>query len=289
MAGQIPPRNAAARYRTLTLLLLPWIALLASPAQLHAEEPEFVYKRLTVSTGIDISTGDYGLEDDSGRELDTEMYFIPLSIRYERGPWLGKISLSILNIHGPGDPQAFGSGTDPGTLKDSGIGDINLDLTYFWAPDHEWLPIIEVGTRTKLPTASRSKGLGSGQVDFTLSLDLSRTFGDWTPYLHTAYRFLGDSADFTRSDGLGINLGVQYKLLEKLNVGISYDWRQSSLSCTIDPEDPLPCPPGSDPQEISPYMSYRVNDDLSITPYAAFGLNSSSLDFGGGLAISFYY
>ena len=78
-------------------------------------------------------------------------------------------------------------------------------------------------------------------------------------------------------DGFATSFGLQYKLHPKVNVGVIYDWRQSTNNVQ------------ADPQEISPYASYRATDHLTVTPYAAFGLTSSSLDAGGGLTLSYRF
>ncbi len=114
-------------------------------------------------------------------------------------------------------------------------------------------------------------------MDFALGLDMSRRFGDWTPFGRVAYRFLGDNEDYQLDDGFATSFGLQYRLHPKVNVGVIYDWRQSTNNVQ------------ADPQEISPYASDRATDHLSVTPFSSFGLTSSSLVAGGGLTLSFRF
>lgn len=263
------------RRRDFACLALAWslAAALGLPTVLRAEESAPVYQSFSVSTGFDLSTGDYDLP------IDTDILYVPFSFTYERGPWLAKIMLPLLGIRGPGDPQNLpGGGLDrPSEESDFGIGDIYLDVSYYWALESEWLPSVEFGARIKIPTASRSKNLGTGEADYILGIDLARRFGDWTPFLGVAYRFLGDNEDFQLADGFATSVGLQYRLHERVNVGAIYDWRQSTNEIQ------------SDPQEISPYLAYRATDHVTITPYAAFGLTSSALDAGVGLTLSYLF
>jgi opacity protein-like surface antigen len=278
MTGLFSSTSAAARSRS---LLISWLALtiLAAPTQLRAkEEPEPVTPRFTASVGLDVSTGDYGLTED------TDEYSLPFSIRYERGPWMVKFTIPITTMDGPGDPEEVRIEAVPQTSTRTSVGDILFDLSYDWAPDiQNWAPEFEFGAQIKFPSASTTKNIGSGEYDFMFSVDVSHSFGDFTPSVRGLYRALGGGHDYgnrpglNRTSGLGLGLGVEYDLLDNLDIGVNYDFRQSARNNR------------TDPQVISPYAIYSLSDDLTIRPYVAFGLNSSSLDVGGGVTTSYSF
>ena len=57
----------------------------------------------------------------------------------------------------------------------NGLGDLDLKLKYRVLNEKEWLPSLAIAGRLVIPTASESKGLGSGKVDFNVNLILTRT------------------------------------------------------------------------------------------------------------------
>lgn len=62
--------------------------------------------------------------------------------------------------------------TDAGTA--SGVGDLQVGGKYRFLDEGSWLPSLGIEPAVKLPVASRSKGLGTGQPDFTMPLLLSK-------------------------------------------------------------------------------------------------------------------
>jgi opacity protein-like surface antigen len=254
---------------------MSWLALsiLASPAQLRAAEdaPDPAEDQLTASMGVHLSTGDYGLSDD------TDTLFVPFAMSYKRGSWMGKITIPFLGMDGPGDPEKVRIEAAPNNSTRTGAGDILFDLSYNVIPD------VRIGGRIKFPSASTNKNMGTGEYDFMFSAEYSHKFGNWTPSVRSIFRVLGDGSvsssrpHFNRKSGFGIRLGVQYDLLDNLDIGASYDLRQSTITHR------------KDPQKVSAYANYKLNDNLTIRPYGTFGLNSSSVDFGGGVTTSYSF
>ena len=119
------PGHAPASFNRLFSCLA--LLALACPPPLLAEDPEPIYEQYVMSTGIDLSRGAYQ------QSIDTKVLYAPFSISYERGPWLGKLTVPVLSVRGPGDPQdvdSNGKRGDRSSDTDSGVGDITLDLSY---------------------------------------------------------------------------------------------------------------------------------------------------------------
>ena len=54
------------------------------------------------------------------------------------------------------------------------MGDLRVGARYRFLDEGAWFPSLGIEPTIKLPVASRSKGLGTGQVDFSMALLLSK-------------------------------------------------------------------------------------------------------------------
>jgi len=152
-----------------------------------------------------------------------------------------------------------------------GLGDTTIAIAYALPLGQSlWL---EPRGRVKLPTASTSKGIGTGKVDITLAADLVGTFGPATLYAGARRRFLGHSVRFPLRDGWGLSGGGSYQVSPAVVVGADYDWLQSAT-------------PGRGPiSEASAWISLRLNHTLRLQAYGGTGLSSRSADSLAGLTL----
>ena len=222
---------------------------------------------LSVTTGVDWSSGDYGTGSD------TRILVVPLALRYKTGnlrvsvtqPWLRIDGSSAIVGNGPGgviiDPNA------PRTTR-SGLGDLTVGAAYM-IPEEKLGVGIDLSARVKLPTASRSKGLGTGKTDVTVGAELSRSFGSVTPFASIGYRMPGDPEGidlrnaWTASGGASVAMG-------KAVLIASYDYRQSTSRLA------------KDSHELFGAYSTPLNDALNFTFYGSAGLSDGAPDYGVG-------
>ena len=77
--------------------------------------------------------------------------------------------------------------------NDKGFGDTEVKLKHRLLEEDIWMPAFAVTGRAKIPTASESRGLGSGKVDFGInaifSKELSKRFSF---HLNLGYTFIGE-------------------------------------------------------------------------------------------------
>ncbi len=77
--------------------------------------------------------------------------------------------------------------------KVNGFSDTPLKVKYRFLDQKDWIPSFAVSGTLKIPTASRSKGLGSGKVDFNINnifqWNLSKR---WQLYANLGYTFIGE-------------------------------------------------------------------------------------------------
>ncbi len=76
--------------------------------------------------------------------------------------------------------------------SESGVGDTNLDLRYRFLDETDSLPEMSVHGGVKLPTADEDKGLGTGETDYRMGIELVKELGGWTLDLGMDYNILGD-------------------------------------------------------------------------------------------------
>lgn len=73
-----------------------------------------------------------------------------------------------------------------------GFGDAVVGTKYQFLTETTNRPGIAGSFELKLPTASESKGLGTGEFDYDIRLRAQKTFGWFTPIVNVGYTFLTD-------------------------------------------------------------------------------------------------
>ncbi|NBW76513.1 MAG: hypothetical protein EBR34_12045 [Sphingomonadaceae bacterium] len=226
--------------------------------------------QLSFTTGVDYSKGDYGTA------IDTSMVVVPLSARLRTGNWRVTASIPWIRIDGANvvggsngpiviDPNA------PRTVR-KGFGDVSLGLAYD-IPEQDFGLGVQFSGRVKLPTASQSKGLGTGKADFSGAVELSKTYGPVTPFVSVGYRMPGDPAGvdlqngFVGSAGFSVATGRSVVLL-------SYDYRESASLLA------------QDSQELFGAFTTPMSKKLDFTLYGSAGLSKGAPDYGVGAMIT---
>ncbi len=292
------------------ILLAAISAMLLSPTA-HAQSDADLGRKQTaasdsyfqISTGIDYSKGNYG------DVADTKVASIPISARYVTGPVTFRVSVPYVWINGPGSlvttPDTGGGGEDgsgrgrgrggnsgsgsgnssaaintevePGGTrrKTSGIGDVNAALTYSF--DFGSDLFLDVTGRMKIPTASKSKRLGTGKVDFTAAAELAKEIGGAEVYVGGRRRFAGQSTGSLLRDTWGASAGISYRTKNRVRIGLDYDWQQSSFRGN------------KASSEITGSVGFPLGKGFRLNLYAATGLNSASVDLAGGAALSYRF
>jgi len=229
-------------------------------------------RRFRMNLGLDYTTGSYG--DDE----KTEILYIPLSLRAEDGPWTVRAVVPWLHVNGPAlilDGADGGSVGTRATESASGLGDISLSLMYSFEQFYEKNLFIDFTTRVKIPTASLEAGLGTGKADAAVQVDLAQAIGPFIPFATLGYKWAGVPDGFALRNTVYGSVGLQYSWSDTVATGVSYDYRQSSLETSTDPQDG------------TAYLNIRFADDWSVSIYGVMGFSENSPDAGGG--VSFVY
>jgi hypothetical protein len=266
----LPPALANNQAASMTRLLC--IAALASLAQPALAQEDGAQNSLSVTTGVDFSSGDYGTDQT------TDILVVPFSVRYAAGDWRFNATLPYLQIDGASSVVGGGGGPividpDAPPSRRDGLGDVFLGATYSALREETAGLNLDVGAAIKVPTASREDGLGTGEVDYSVSADVSKSFGDVIPFVTLGYRVPGEPVGIDLKSSMSASAGAT--VIVGANVVIlSYDYRQSS-SALVD-----------DAQDLFGAFSGPWGEDLNWTVYGSAGLSEGSPDFGVGLMLS---
>jgi len=247
-------------------------ATVAVPSASAQDSFEDYFWSSRATSGFDYSAGKYG------QAQTTTIAFVPVTLQTARGPLTLKLSGGWLAVSGPAlilDGAATGT-TAPGVnRKVSGLADTSISATYSLTQFYDRGVYIDLTARGKFPTAKFSKGLGTGEVDGTLQLDGSFAWDGFMPFATVGYQVNGSPDTLPLRHVRFGSLGVQYSWTEKVASGVVFDYRESSVATS------------SDPQEGTAYVSYRFTDAWSLNAYVLAGFSSNSPKAGGGLTFTY--
>ncbi|MFQ5347797.1 MAG: hypothetical protein ACE5ED_08130 [Rhodothalassiaceae bacterium] len=265
---------------------------------------------MRVSTGVDFSSGDFGAP------ADTDILSVPFRATISAGDLEFSASTSFVSVRGTGDviPGDIGPIITFRCLRlrdrrpdlferfcrrrledllnqaqerttNSGIGDTVLGITWSLPAEltGDWL--VDLGARVKLPTASASRGLGTGETDGSFSLDIARSVGAWTLYAGGGYRIFGDPTldgpggaplVIDLENGASASAGLIYLFADGSSLSLGYDY----LARTVQGS--------SAAHEVTLGYSTAIGDSgWSWTGYGVAGLSRASPDFAVGMSLSY--
>lgn len=228
----------------------------------HAQDAD--QPQLSLTTGVDYSSGDYGTG------VDTEILVVPVSARLKLGDLRFTTTVPYIRINGAnivgGDGGPIIVDPDAPRLKRDGIGDLTMGLNYA-IPEERLGFGLDLGARVKLPTANA--GLGTGKTDYRLSAEVSKTVGVVTPFVSAGYRILGDPAGVDLENGYYGSAGLSIAAGPSMFLA-SYDYRESSTALS------------DDSHEVFGAFSTPVSERLNFSLYGSAGLSDGAPDFGVG-------
>jgi len=231
--------------------------------------------RLTFGTGIDYSTGKYG------GTLATDITYVPFLAKLEWGRWTGRVAVPWVSITGPGnvvgavDPIVIAQQANV-RRTESGLGDIVASLSYGLIDGVEGLFLDAVG-KVKFGTADANKGLGTGENDYALQADVSKTIGRFSVLGTAGYRVLGDPPGVNLRNVWFGSLGASYSVAPLTSIGLILDAREAATAAT------------ADPLEITGYVSYTPHRGLRFQIYGSHGFTDGSADWGAGATLGYAF
>ncbi len=290
------------------LMSLAMLALLTLPAFAEESQPNW-----QISANPSYSRGDYGGDTTTSvlylpfsvkrlfsfGELSVTVPFVTISsndlitfVGGDRSGGGGSNSGSGSSNSGSGssgqadddeDDDDIDDDDDEFTTKrtkktESGLGDVTLSARYYLLDEQEWLPSINVTGRIKFPTANEKKGLGSGEFDEGLGVELAKSLTrDLILYLDGGYTFLGDPKGRNFRNQWNYDVGLGYYLTDNLRTSVFYEEFRAVVKGIPNPRD------------VYGDLNYRITKTIRVNVGGFVGLSESAADFGlsGGLRFRF--
>jgi hypothetical protein len=244
---------------------------------------------LGVSIGAEYSSGDYGMSSD------TDIWYFPLSFRYEQDHWFFRLTVPYLIVTGPGNVLIMGGmgmgghqpvgGTGGGmgggvgttaSRTESGLGDIIGTVSYTLQRGASGRPGIDLTGKVYLGTASETKALGTGENDYAVQLDLAQDVGAVTLFGSGGYRITGDPP------------GTDYNDVFYGTVGLERDFDRNTLGGALDVQQAV-IPGGDAFAELTGYLTVRPDKSTKLNAYLLLGLTDAAPDWGVGVTYTWFY
>lgn len=224
------------------------------------------------STGFDYSVGKYGAA------TDTSVKSAPIEAKAQLGRLRLQASLPYVWIKGPGQivgGVVVGSNDPSAVAERSGLGDLSLGTAYRLTNEKGALPVIEFGATTKLPTADKT--IGTGKADYSVNLAMFKSLGSQaTLFGSVGYSWLGSPDAYRLNSGITAYGGLNLRPAAGVNLGASVSYRE-------------PVADGLKGQAaVSPYVTYRISQQLGLTGYTTVGLNNASPRVGAGVRLTLF-
>ncbi len=265
------------RYRGLVFAFA--LVLLVVTPVLAEDDP-----RWSLSTSVNYSVGDYG----TGK--DTTIVYVPFTLGVRpidqlwlslTVPYLYQNSQNVV-VTGGGvatRKKATGKFAQPASATtESGLGDVLFKASYVLLEEKPFLPEIAPYVKIKFPTADKDRGLGTGEFDETIGVDLSKQLiGPLSGYVTVAYTFIGSPPGTDFSNSFGWSIGAAYTLIPSFSV---FAFLDGATAIARGQDDPL---------ELRVGAEFKITRVLKLTGAVTRGLSNGSPDWGvsGGLSVRF--
>ncbi len=232
---------------------------------------------VTLATGFDYTSGKY-----TGTQ-DTQILYVPFIAKYETGPWTLRATVPYVRISGPGN--VIGAGADRVTLPgaratqrtESGLGDIVLSAFYNVLSERTSAVGLDIGAKLKLGTADDTKGLGTGQEDWSIQADAFKPLGALTLFGSLGYRWYGDPPGLDLKNVFYWTVGGAYRVRSDTSAGLAYDFRPAIIAG------------GGEISELTAFVTRRLSREWKLQPYLVLGFGKASPDWGAGAQVAYSY
>jgi len=212
--------------------------------------------------------------------IETVEFDTSLKRLFERGD----VSLTIPFVTQTSDSQVTsirGSLQRVGRIRSSdttksGLGDITVDGSYYLLRETKDSLDISLNGYLKFPTASSSKGLGTGELDAGPGVSFGKRISpEWLAFSDFYYIFIGDPAGQNLRDQATFDLGVSYDFAQDLSGSVAYEASRSVVRGRDNPE------------ALAFGIKYKLDDAMRLYGGLAFGLSNTaadlSLNIGGAI------
>lgn len=179
-------------------------------------------------------------------------------------------------MSGPGGQEATSASYDTDSSY-GGLGDITFTAGYELLAEDEIVPQVRASIYAKFPTASRNKGLGTGEFDIGPGLGLDKWYGDWDLFAEARYIFQGESELYATKDYLNYTAGIGFRFTDSFYAALA------AKGATEPAED------SPDLFEGRLKCTWRITEGTDLEGYVSKGFTDGSPEYGSGLALFYYF
>lgn len=252
---------------------------LAAPSAAQQSEPGQEPARANRGSGLELHTGVEYQSFDLGDDQEAEKVSVPVAARLTAGRLRVTAQVPYLRVTAPADvivPSgplglpilADPPGSAPVTRRE-GLGDVRLGAAYD-------LPLggvdASLSSGVKLPTASRAKGLGTGETDYWVGADVSTAVGPVVPFAGIQYTKTGDPDAAELRDTWAGQAGAALRLGESLSAHAGYSFSEGASVHS------------RDEQRVFGGLNTGLGGRVSLGVYGSAGV-SGPADVGAGVSI----
>ena len=233
--------------------------------------------QLTGNLGLTDTNGDYGSQQNTNILLGlSTLSLSDGNLKFTASiPYMRISGRGLVVFDASGNPIVINRRTTIPPDVRTGWGDLNLGASYTIPESILDGFEVRIGGVVKAPTASARRRLSTGEADFGGSIDVSRQFGLWTPFVTLGYLDHGQPAGFSLNNTTSVSAGSSLELSDNLVAVVSYDY------------DSADAPMVTAGQELFGSLSWVRDDRITLTGYGTLGLTSGSPDVGLGFLISY--
>lgn len=228
----------------------------------------------SITGGAYVSRGDYGAP------VDTDIRYLPFSYAYRSERFTTQITVPWLAVEGLGNALVNVGGVSRARLANQrldqqGLGDMVGTVTYHRLPQDPEGPFIDLSLELKVPTADDTRGLGTGEPDTAVRVDVFQSAGRLSVFGAVGYRMRGRSEVFeSLVDSAFAELGLGWALSARWNGGMIFSHSQPAAVQS------------SDIQEVLPYLSVDLTPQWTLMGYVSRGLTVDSSDMAAGIQLT---
>lgn len=216
-------------------------------------------------------------EGDFGANRDTTWSSVVVGTRWTNDNTSIQITLPYIYVKSPGVVFSGFDGTPLVMLPDSGgpstdrdgIGDPTVSVSQDISAGNFDL---RTTGRVKIPVQDFG-AVSTGEFDWSVSAEISRNFGQVTPFIGAGHRWYGDPSGWTIRDGFTGSAGLGFSVGEGA-AAISYEFAETTSDFI------------SDAHEIIAVYDAPVSDRFRIASFASVGLSEGAPDFGVGIRLA---
>jgi hypothetical protein len=231
--------------------ILSIFAVLAGPATCLAYRPFITEDAGVAGKGVAQLETSWDYLNWRGGDVDNAFLLVPIYGVTERL----EMSLEIpYLLHNP----------DTGSNVD-GIGDLNVVGKYLIFEEKDMWPAFAFKGAIKTNSGSSSKGLGTGDLDYSLVAVASKTLGRFTLHANFGYTFVGDDGNANIGDTYLYGFAADYAMTEAFHL-------VSEIAGNRNPDRTV----GSDPVIGLIGAYYKISEKVTVDCGMRFGFNDAA-------------